>query len=90
MNITDSKPAAWGGLILALLVIVLTFSLRPVWWTFIDIFFMFMAAFSQFVAVYIKKLNPYASKKLRSCAFIFLILWIVALIAEFIVFQFIG
>nr|QJR98300.1 hypothetical protein Muribac2_240 [uncultured Muribaculaceae bacterium] len=86
-SILKSKAAAWGAMILVVLVIILTFSLRPAWWAFIDEFFMFMAVFCQLVALYLWKLNPYVGKKLQTFAMYFGILMVIALIGEYIAYQ---
>lgn len=86
-TLLQSRAAAWGALILMVLVIVLTFAWRPVWWCFCDEFFGFMAVFCQLVAVYIRKFNYPAFRKLQNFAAIFLILGVVALIVEFILWQ---
>lgn len=86
-NILKSKAAAWGAFLLIILVIILTYGSRTVWWAFIDEFFAFMMIFCQLVAVYIMKLSPAAGKKLQICALVFGILMVLALIGEFIAYQ---
>lgn len=86
-NFIRSRGGAWCGMGLIVLVLIFTFSLRTAWWSFIDIFFLFMAAFAHLAASYLAKLNPYASKTLDSCAFWMLVLGIIAFIAEFIAWQ---
>ena len=87
MKLTESKGAAVGALVLVVLIIVLTFGLRPVWWAFIDEFFLFMMAFTYFVSVMIGKYNLNAKRKLQKIAIVCGVLWIVAIIGEFIAFQ---
>ena len=87
MRITESKGAAAGALVLTVLIIVLTFGLRPVWWAFIDEFFLFMMAFTFFVSVMFGKYNLNAKRKLQKISLVCGILWIVSLIGEFIAFQ---
>lgn len=87
MKITESKGAAVGALVLVVLIIVLTFGLRPVWWAFIDVFFLFMMAFTFFVSVMFGKYNLNAKKKLQKISVICGIFWIVSLIGEFVAFQ---
>lgn len=86
-HLLQSKTAAWCALILIVLIIVFTFTLRTQWWMFFDEFFLFMAVFCRLVSLYLMKFNPYVTKKLQSIAFLFLLLGIVAFIAEFIAFQ---
>lgn len=78
---------AWGGLLIALIVLVCTFRLRTVWWEFFDVFFMFMATFINVVAVSVARINPIVSKKLNTCTLVFVILWVVALIGEWVAFE---
>lgn len=82
-----SKLFAWLAFVLVVVIIGLTFRLRPVWWAFSDIFFAFMMVFCHLMAVYIARLNSYASRKLDVCALVFGILTAVALIVEFVLFQ---
>lgn len=86
----NSKPAAWGGMILTIFVIVVLSVFRTVWWTFIPLFFMFMEAFCELVAVYIMWLSQPAAKTLQLCAFVFGILTVLAIIGVFIAFQLIN
>lgn len=87
MKIKESKAAAWGALALAVIVIIVTFSLRPVWWAYIDMFFMFMAAFCYLVSVYMLRFNRFAAKRLQMIAFFSGVLMVCSLIGEFVAFQ---
>lgn len=75
---------------LVILIIIVTFGLRQVWWAYIDVFFAFMMVFSQLVSLYIEPLSLSSAKKLRNCAMLFGVLMILSLIGEFIAFQAIG
>ena len=86
-NLLYSKTVAWLALCLVVIIIIFTFTIRPVWWTFIDEFFAFMMVFTQLMALYIIKTSVYAAKKLQLCAAVFGILMILALIGEFIAYQ---
>ncbi|MDE6247328.1 MAG: hypothetical protein K2M41_05750 [Muribaculaceae bacterium] len=86
-SILKSKGTAWFALAVAIIVLVVTFRLRTVWWEFFDVFFMFMAAFINVVAVSVARINPIVSKKLNTCTLVFVILWIVSLIGEWVVFE---
>lgn len=86
-NLSHSKPAAWGAMILIVLVIAFSFSTRTVWWAFFDIFFAFMAGFCWLVGVYINKYNRNAYRKLLNFAAVFGILFVLAFITEFILAQ---
>ena len=89
-NLLQSKIVAWAAMAIVVIVIVATFSLRPAWWAFIDLFFAFMMVFCQLVAVYFFKLNPYVSKKLQSIAAICGVLMILALVGEYIAYTIIN
>ena len=86
-NPLQSKFVAWLALAIVIIVIVTTFQFRQAWWDFFDLFFAFMMVFCQLVSLYISRFNPYAGKKLQNIAFIFLILTILAFIAEYVVYQ---
>ncbi len=86
-KILKSKAFAWLAFIVVIVILVCTFSMRTVWWSFIDIFFMFMAAFTNLVAVTIKKINPAISSRLDKFTSAFFILWIISLIGEWIAFE---
>lgn len=87
-NLLKSKICAIGALILCIIVIILTFSIRKEqWWMFIDIFFVFMAIFSHLMALTIERLNAKASRKLDTIAFWMLIIGVVAFIGEWIAFN---
>lgn len=85
-NLLYSRMAAWIAMIVIVCIIILTFSIRPYWWTFIDEFFAFMAVFCQLIATYTYKINTYAAKKLQVFAAVFGVLMILSLIGEYIVY----
>ena len=51
---------------------------------------MFMAAFCNTVAQYLRSLSAASARKLETCAMIFGILTAIAIIGEYIAFQYIG
>lgn len=79
-----TKLFAWLAFALVLIMICMTFTLRVQWWQFIDIFFAFMAAFINLVAVTVRRINPIVSKKLDFFSALFCILFILAFIGEWI------
>ena len=85
--IMKSKAAAWAAFVVIVILMAITFGLRPVWWTFADMFFAFMMVFCHLMAVYLVKLNIHSSRKLDFMALVFGILTIVALIAEYVAYQ---
>lgn len=86
----QSKQAAWLAFVLVLVYMVVTFKFRMEigWWMYIDIFFIFMAAFMNLLICYLRKINPFVARKLNTFAFLFGLLFLVALIAEWAIFLF--
>lgn len=82
-----SKIYAWSAFAVVIVILVITFTLRTVWWAYSDIFFAFMMVFCHLIAVNISGLNPYASRKLDKAALVFAALMVVALAVEFILFN---
>ena len=82
MKIYNSKLYVGIALIIVIALICVTFKLRVTWWSFIDIFFFFIAAFSQLMALTLGAKIPPAGAKLSMIAFISLLLGGVALIGE--------
>ncbi len=74
----------WVGVLLAVVIlgICLTFTMRQVWWCFIDIFFFFMAAFLQLMSLIFAKASVKAAAKLQMIALVCLILAVLALVGE--------
>ena len=83
----NSVTAALLALFLVILLIIFTFSLRPAWWCFFDLFFFFMAAFCQLMSLYVKRFSIYSGKMLQTIAAVCFVLAIISLIGEFVVFQ---
>ncbi|MDE5653847.1 MAG: hypothetical protein K2G75_05200 [Muribaculaceae bacterium] len=79
-----SKTFAWCAFLLVIVVLIATFSLRTAWWAFIDIFFIFMAAFVNLMAVTLKKINPAVGRMLNKWTLVFCVLWLLAFIGEWI------
>lgn len=88
-KILKSKSAGWLAFLIIICVCVLTFSLRVVWWSFFDLFFAFMMVFCHVIALTIEKYNGFASAKLEKIAMVMAVMTVVALIGEFIAFQFV-
>lgn len=89
-NLLQSKILAWAAMTIVVIVIVATFSIRPAWWAFIDVFFAFMMVFCQLVAVYFMKMNQYVAKKLQIIAAMCGILMILSLIGEYVAYSFLN
>ena len=86
-NVLKSKGFAWLAFGVVILILVCTFTMRTVWWSFIDIFFMFMAAFINLVAVTVKNINPPVAAKLNRITIVMLVCWVLSLIGEWIAFE---
>lgn len=81
----QSKAFAWSAFILVIIILIFTFAARAAWWSFFDIFFGFMMVFCHLIAVYSRARLPYVGKQMDTIAAVFGILAILALIAEYIV-----
>ena len=86
-RLIKNKLTAFLAICLIIVVLILTFKLRTVWWGFIDIFFFFMAAFTHLVAVFIADRSPVESRTLDTFSFWMLIGAFVALLCEFVAWQ---
>lgn len=84
MNILQSKSTAWIGLALIVVVIVLSVLNRMPWWAFIAEFFCFMGIFAHMASLYLRRMSIVASHKLEICAFVLIILAVVAFVVEYI------
>lgn len=82
-----SKFWAWCAFVLIIAVMIFTFSMRPVWWCFADIFFAFMMVFCHLMALYLGRFNRFVADRLDLVALVCGILTVVALIIEFVLFQ---
>ncbi len=82
----QSKAFAWIAFIVALAYLVMGFKSRSgiAWWAFIDVFFVFMAAFLNLVMCYVRNVNRIVADKLNTWVFVFGILFILAFIGEYI------
>lgn len=87
-KILKSKLVAWAALLIVVVVMVLSYNPLAPWWSYSDEFFAFMMVFCQLISVYIVALSAKAVHKLQVCAAVFGILLILALIAEFFIFQY--
>ncbi len=86
-NLKRAKVTSWLALIVAVLIIVLTFSMRAAWWQFIDVFFLFMCAFTRLLSVYFAGISPVASRKLNTVSLVCCIGFVVAFVVEFFIMQ---
>ncbi len=82
MKVYNSPVWVGIALIVIIVIICLTFTLRVTWWSYIDVFFFFMAAFCQLIAVTLGVKIPQVGAKLSMIAFLCAVLGIIALIGE--------
>ena len=87
-RVLKSKLTAWLAFALVVVLLVVTFRMRVVWWAFIDIFFAFMATFVNVLSVSVCRINPVVADKLNTAAFILGILFIVSFVVEWALFYF--
>lgn len=86
-RLLNSKVVAWVALILVVILIIVTFKMRPVWWAFIDLFFAFMMVFCQLMGLYVKRFSIPSGKTLQTIAAVCGGLTVLSLIGEYIAFQ---
>lgn len=86
MNLRQSQGAAWGGMLLMVVVIVVAICTGVVAsiWEYSTIFLAFMAVFCHLASVLLVRMSKAAAVKLDRAAFVFGILAVVALIVVFI------
>ncbi|MCM1320473.1 MAG: hypothetical protein NC217_08885 [Muribaculaceae bacterium] len=82
MKFYNSRLFTGVALVLIIAVICATFTLRTVWWSYIDIFCFFMAAFCQLMALTVCAKLPRPGATLSLIALAFCIAGVVALIGE--------
>ena len=86
-NLRRSKITSWLALAVAVIIIIVTFSMRAVWWQFIDVFFLFMCAFTRLLSVYFASISPAAARKLNTISLICCIGFVIAFVVEFFLMQ---
>lgn len=89
MKIYNSR--LWVSLffLAVIILICVTFTSRKYWWCYFDIFFIFMGAFCQLMALTLGVRIPQVGAKLSVIAFICIVAGIVSLIGESIALYFI-
>lgn len=80
---------AFLALVVSISFIGITFQFRCSlgWWAFADCFALFMTCFTWLMSIVVGKIIPHSGKILQKAALVFAILFVIALIAEFIVYQ---
>lgn len=89
MNFSRKLLLALLALILSIAIIAITFDFRRQlgWWAFADCFALFMTVFVWLMSLIIGKMIPHSGKVLARIAVVFGILFLVALVAEYIVYS---
>ena len=89
MSTTKKMLLALLALIISIIYIAVTFRFRKElgWWAYADCFALFMAVFTWLMSLVISRMIPHSGKLLANIALIFGILFIIALVAEYIVYS---
>lgn len=89
MTTTKKMLIALLALIISIVYIAVTFRFRKElgWWAFTDCFALFMTVFTWLMSLLISRMIPHSGKLLSNIALIFGILFIIALVAEYIVYS---
>ncbi len=74
------------GLILVVILICTTYSLRSEWWQFIDILFLFLGVFMHFMALAQPKALYKAAHKLEQVAGISILIGVIAFLVELVIY----
>ena len=82
-----SKIVTILGLVLVIACLILNVSMHVTWWSYIDIFFVFMAIFCRLMTFLVAKTSPSAAASLNRIAFWCLVLAVISFIVIFFVFQ---
>ena len=89
MSTTRKMLLALLALIISIIYIVLTFRFRRElgWWAFADCFALFMAVFTWLMSLVISRMIPHSGQLLSKIALVFGIVFVIALVAEYIVYS---
>lgn len=77
------------ALIVSIVYIAVTFSFRRElgWWAYADCFALFMAVFTWLMSLVISRMIPHSGKTLSKIVLVFAILFVIALIGEYIAYS---
>lgn len=77
------------ALIISIIYIAVTFRFRKElgWWAFIDCFALFMSVFTWLMSLIISQMIPHSGKVLAKMALLFGILFVIALVGEYIAYS---
>lgn len=83
---TKKMLLALFALIISIIYIAITFRFRKElgWWAFIDCFALFMSVFTWLMSLIISQMIPHSGKVLAKMALLFGILFVIALVGEYI------
>lgn len=89
MSTTKKLLLALLALLLSIVYIAVTFRFRKElgWWAFSDCFALFMAVFTWLMSMVISRMIPHSGRLLANIALVFAILFVIALVAEYIVYS---
>lgn len=86
---TKKMLLALFALIISIIYIAITFRFRKElgWWAFIDCFALFMSVFTWLMSLIISQMIPRSGKVLAKMALLFGILFVIALVGEYIAYS---
>ena len=89
MSTTKKMLLALLALIVSVIYIAATFSLRRElgWWAYADCFALFMSVFTWMMSLLISRMIPHSGNQLLKIAVLFAILFVIALIGEYIAYS---
>lgn len=89
MSTTKKILLALIALIISIIYIAVTFRFRKElgWWAYADCFALFMAVFTWLMSIVISRMIPHSGKLLATIALVFGILFVIALIVEYIAYS---
>ncbi len=79
-----SKPGAIVALIIIVALIVVTAVFHAPWWCYVGEFFIYMAVFSNLIALLLENRNPYAARTLSKATYVFGALFFLCIVVLFI------
>ena len=89
MSTTKKILLALIALIISIVYIAITFRFlnELSWWAYADCFALFMAVFTWLMSIVISRMIPHSGKLLATIALVFGILFVIALIVEYIAYS---
>lgn len=89
MNSSRKMLIALLALVVSIVYIAVTFRFRKElgWWAFADCFALFMAVFTWLMSLLISRMIPHSGSVLSKMALVFSILFVIALVGEYIAYS---